>query len=147
MRKLVPFLSVLVLAGVIGSGCANTEKKFGRGLNNTYEIVRWGEFRRTMEQSAVFDGGDYAYSTGLVRGTGRTIARTGLGVYEMITAPLPPYDPIMTDYLAPGPVYPDAYKPGLLSDSLFADDSYTGFTGGDIAPLFFGSRFRIFDND
>ena len=81
-----------------------------------------------------------------VRGLNRTLARTGLGIYEIVTWPLPPYHPIWTSYLSPGPVYPESYKPGLISDTTFDTDTYTGFTGGDVAPIIPGSRFRVFDN-
>ena len=74
------------------------------------------------------------------------MARTGLGLYEMITFPFPPYHPIATKYFAPGPAYPESYKPGLISDPLFDTDTYTGFSGGDIAPFVPGSRFKVFDN-
>lgn len=143
MRNIISLLVVLTLAALV-SGCANVERKFGRGLSNTFEIVRMGELRRTMEQTALFDSPDAAYTTGFIRGLNRTLARTGLGVYEMATAPIPPYHPIFTDYLSPEPVYPDNYTPGLLADSTFATDTYMGFSGGDIAPLIPGSRFRIF---
>lgn len=143
MRKIISLLVVLTLATLV-SGCANVERKFGRGMNNTLEILRMGEFRRTMEQTALFDSPDVAYTTGFIRGLNRSLARTGLGVYEMVTAPIPPYHPIFTDYLAPEPVYPDNYTPSLLADSMFATDTYMGFSGGDIAPLIPGSRFRIF---
>ena len=113
-------------------------------MDNTLEILRMGELRRTMEQTALFDSPDVAYTTGFIRGMNRSLARTGLGVYEMVTAPIPPYHPIFTDYLAPEPVYPDNYTPGLVADSTFATDTYMGFSGGDIAPLIPGSRFRIF---
>jgi len=43
------------LVGVLASGCAGPEKKFGRGMNNLLEIVRMGDMRRTMEQTALFD--------------------------------------------------------------------------------------------
>jgi len=74
------------------------------------------------------------------------VARTGLGLYEMITFPFPPYHPIATKYFTPGPAYPESYKPGLISDPLFDTDTYTGFSGGDIAPFVPGSRFKVFDN-
>jgi putative exosortase-associated protein (TIGR04073 family) len=144
MRKTFPLLLV-ALAGVLASGCANTEQKLGRGLSNTFEIVRMGEMRRSMEQTMTFDTPDASYATGFVRGVNRTLARTGLGIYEVVTAPIPPYHPLFTDYLAPGPVYPDSYKPGLLDDSTFATDAYIGFSGGDIAPAIPGSRFSIFN--
>src|SRR5690349_8779197 len=103
MRNSFSFLAAVVLAGSFASGCANTEKKFGRGMNNMFEIVRGGEFRRTMEQTALFDSPDTAYSTGFIRGLNRTLARTGVGVIEVVTAPFPPYDPMFANYLTPDP--------------------------------------------
>ncbi len=145
MRNRIPFLAALVLTGAVLTGCANTQAKLGRGFSNTFEIVRMGELRRTMEQSALFDGPDMGYSTGFIKGLTRTVSRTGIGVYEIATAPFPPYHPVCTDYLAPGPVYPDNYTPGIIEDSLFATDTNLGFSGGDVHPLVPGSRFRIFD--
>ncbi len=145
MRNTYPFVAAVVLAGALASGCANVEKKFGRGMGNVYEIVRGGEFRRTMEQTALWDGPEAAYGVGFVRGINRTLARTGIGIYEVVTAPFPPYDPVFTDKFAPGPVYPDNYVPGLLADSMFSTDTHLGFSGGDVAPFIPGSRFRIFD--
>jgi putative exosortase-associated protein (TIGR04073 family) len=144
MRKTLPLLVVLVIAA-LASGCANVERKFGRGMANSYEIVRGGEFRRTMEQTALFNGPDAAYTTGFVRGINRSLARTGIGIYEVVTAPIPPYGPVFTDHFAPGPVYPDNYAPGLIDDSMFATDTELGYSGGDILPFIPGSRFRVFD--
>src|SRR5712671_3970754 len=114
MRKNLPYLALSLLTAALVSGCANVENKFGRGMGNMFEIVRGGEFRRTMEQTATFDGPDAAYGTGFFRGINRTLARTGLGIIEVVTAPFPPYDPLFTNYLAPGPVYPDNYMPNIL---------------------------------
>jgi putative exosortase-associated protein (TIGR04073 family) len=149
MRKTLSFVSLLALVGAFAAGCAGPERKFGRGMANTFEIVRGGEFRRTMEQTALFDGPDYAYSTGFFHGLNRTLARTGIGIYEVVTAPFPNpgrgYDPVCTDSFAPGPVYPDNYQPTLLEDSMFSTDTNLGFAGGDVMPFLPGSRFRIFD--
>ncbi len=144
MRKTFSVLASLTLVGALVSGCANVESKFGRGIANTTEIVRGGEFRRTMEQTALWDSPDTAYSTGFIRGINRTLARTGIGIYEIVTAPLPPYHPIFTDHFAPGPVYPDAYTPGLMED-VAPTDAYVGFSGGDELPMVPGSRFHVFD--
>ncbi len=145
MLKTFSLLAAVAVVAALASGCADTERKFGRGLSNTFEIVRGGEFRRTTEQTALFQGPDAGYSVGFVRGFNRTLARTGIGIYEIVTAPFPPYDPVCTDQFAPGPVYPDNYTPGVVADSLYATDSYVGFSGGDVAPFAPGSRFRIFD--
>jgi len=140
------FLTVVALAALLTTGCAGPEQKLGRGMNNLYEVVRMGEMRRSIEQTAVFDSPDAGYTTGLVRGFDRSLARTGLGALEIVTFPLPPYDPMFTHYLKPEPVYPASYKPSLISDSLFDTDTYTGFSGGDVAPYIPGSRFKVFDN-
>jgi len=145
MRKTLPLVILLGVVVSLGSGCANTEKKLGRGLRNTMEIVRLGEMRRTVEQTALFDGAEVGYTTGVVRGLNRSLARTGIGIYEIVTSPFPPYDPVATNYLTPEPVYPDNYKPSLMEDTMFATDSNLGFSGGDVAPYIPGSRFRIFD--
>jgi putative exosortase-associated protein (TIGR04073 family) len=145
MRKSLSLLAAAALVSLLATGCAKTQEKLGRGLSNTAEIVRWGELRRSMEQTAVFEGPD-STTTGFVKGVCRTVGRTGIGLYEVVTCPFPPYDPVATDHFAPGPVYPDSYTPGLRSDSLYDTDTYVGFSGGDIAPKFPGSRFAIFDS-
>src|SRR6185369_12674545 len=121
MRKTLSLLAVLVMASGFLSGCAytnNVENKFGRGMANTYDIVRAGEFRRSVEQTAIFNGPEAAYSTGFIRGVNRTLCRTGIGVIEVATAPLPPFHPLFSNHFAPGPVYPDNYTPNLIADSM-----------------------------
>lgn len=149
MRKTLSLLSMMLLGAALMTGCAGPERKFGRGFSNALEPIRLGEVRRSIEQTALFDGPDAGYSTGWMRGINRTFARTGIGIYEMVTAPIPNgkrgYDPICTDYLAPGPVSPDSYAPNLVEDSTVATDTNLGFAGGDVAPMVPGSRFRIFD--
>jgi len=145
MRYKLSLLAFLVVAGTFLTGCARTEAKFGRGMTNLMEPVRLGEWRRSMEQSALFSGPDTGYASGFITGLNRSLARTGIGIYEVVTAPFPPYEPVFTDYLSPKPAYPDNYTPNLLEDSLFATDTNLGFSGGDIHPLIPGSRFHIFD--
>jgi putative exosortase-associated protein (TIGR04073 family) len=146
MRNEMPFLAVATLGTLLISGCAGPEQKLGRGINNVYEIVRMGELRRSVEQTAVLDSPGAGYTVGAVRGFHRSLARTTLGAFEIATFPLPPYDPMFTQYLSPEPAFPESYKPGLLSDSLFDTDTYSGFSGGDVAPFIPGSRFKVFDN-
>ena len=145
MRNTFSLLAVLVLAGALGSGCSNMEQKFGRGVSNTMEVVRWGELRRTQEQTSYFESPDAGRFTGFVRGVNRSLARTGIGIYEIATAPLPPYGPVFTKHFAPGPVYPDNFAPGVADGPKYETDTMLGFGGGDIAPIIPGSRFRIFD--
>src|SRR6267143_7090935 len=116
MRKSISLLAVAALLTLLATGCANTEAKFGRGLRNITELARGGEIRRSMEQTALIDGPDMAYTTGFIRGFNKSLVRTGVGVYEVLTAPFPPYDPIFTDYMTVNPVYPDSYQPRLIAD-------------------------------
>src|SRR5882672_959719 len=159
------FLAVAACAAVV-AGCAGPEKKLGRGINNMLEFTRGGEIRRSMEQTALWDGTDAAYTTGFIRGLNRSLARTFIGAVEVVTFPIGPYDPLYnstnriypdfsirnTSYPWGGmvlpelPVYPANYTPSLLSDSIFATDTSLGFSGGDLFPCVQGSRFRIFDN-
>jgi putative exosortase-associated protein (TIGR04073 family) len=145
MRLLVSRLTVVAVATLFTVGCAKTEEKLGRGIRNMTEIVRLGEMRRSVEQTALFEGAERAYSVGFVRGFNKTMARTGVGIYEVITAPFPPYDPVFTNYLTVSPLHPDSSRPQMLSDPTVGPDTYLGFSGGDIAPMVPGSRFRIFD--
>jgi putative exosortase-associated protein (TIGR04073 family) len=146
MKRPVSLLGAVLVLGVLASGCAGPEKKLGRGLSNMGEILRWGDMRRTMEQTALFETTDATYASGMVKGFNKSISRFGIGVYETLTFPIPSYDPICTDYLTPHAVYPDNYKPGLMDDSTFATDTRLGFSGGEVAPMSPGSRFRVFDN-
>jgi len=150
MRNVISLLALAGLAALFTSGCAGPEQKLGRGISNTFEITRLGEMRRSIEQTAVFESPSAGYTAGAVRGFNRTLARTGVGLFEVVTFPFPMpgsgYGPLFTHTLGPGPVYPDSYKPGLISGSTFDTDTYTGFTGGDVAPFVPGSRFRVFDN-
>jgi putative exosortase-associated protein (TIGR04073 family) len=144
MRKII-FPLAAVLAAIFAAGCTGPEQKLGRGLSNSYEIVRWGELRRSVEQNTVLDTPGVGYY-GFVHGFDRSLARTGLGLYEVVTFPVPTYKPICTKTFSPDPAGPESYMPGLYSDALFDTDTYTGFSGGDVAPWFPGSRFQVFDN-
>lgn len=152
MRKTLSILAIgaasMMLVGCASNQITGPERKFGRGMNNVTEFVRGGEIRRSMEQSAIFSGPDVAYTSGFLHGFNRSVARTVVGVYEMITFPIPngpgnDYGPIM---LPENPVYPASYTPGLIADPSFATDNNIGFSGGDIAPFLPNSRFKIFNN-
>ena len=141
MRISISLLAATTLT--IGSiGCSGPEQKLGRGLNNLTEFARLGEIRRSMEQTGIWESTDASYTTGLIRGINRSLVRTATGVYELVTFPFPSYDPV---FLPENPVYPDSYRPQLPADPIWGPDAFLGFSGGDIAPMIPGSRFRIFD--
>jgi putative exosortase-associated protein (TIGR04073 family) len=135
----------LVVLAFLMAGCAGMEQKMGRGIANTTEIVRLGEMNRSIEQGGIFYGPDVGIATGVVHGVDRSIARTGVGVFEIVTFAFPPYRPVCTNYLSPKPQYPDTYKPAKWAAPVFDTDHSMGFSGGDVAPWFPGSRFRVFD--
>lgn len=161
-------LLVLTGAAILLAGCAGPEKKLGRGLLNSTEFLRGGEIRRSMEQTALWENSDSAMTTGIIRGFNRSVARTAIGIWEIATfpLPLPSYDASLTSpsrsypdanvrnrsypfggmVLSEYPTYPDNYRPSVIADSVSATDSSLGFSGGDVAPMIQGSRFRIFDN-
>lgn len=142
MRKLNSSALATLAIATIATGCAGPEQKFGRGIGNVTEFARMGEIRRSMEQTAIWEGPDKAYTAGVMRGVNRSLARTAVGVYEIVSFPFPPYDPV---FLPADPVYPDSYVPNLIADPTFGPDASLGFSGGDIAPMIPGSRFRVFD--
>ena len=150
MRNTLFLAGMLALVASLGFGCAGPTRKMGRGLTNMMEPLRGAEFERGIEQGGMFDGTDAGVTTGFISGVNHTFARSGLGLFEVVTAPLPfpdkNYDPLWTSYVTPKPYYPDGYSPTKWDDATFDTDHFFGFSGGDIAPYFFGSRFRVFDN-
>jgi putative exosortase-associated protein (TIGR04073 family) len=162
MRIAVPLFALAAVAAL--TGCAGPESKFGRGVNNLSEAVRGGEMRRAKEQTGLWDGPGQG-PTGFARGFTRTVTRTGIGLYEVVTFPIPPYRPLLAPQsrlypdpsiktrkpnwggleLPEKPVYPDSYKPGLAAYGLFDTDHSIGFSGGEAAPWIPGSRFTVLD--
>ena len=146
MRNSFTLLAAVAVTSLVATGCAGPEQKFSRGLSNSTEILRLGELRRSMEQTFLLDGPGAASTTGFVKGMNKTLARTGLGLYEVVTFPIPSYEPVWTNYLSAKPVFPDNYRPRRPTGSLYATDTALGFSGGDMAPNVPGSRFHVFDD-
>lgn len=146
MRHFLPLLVLLAIAATFTSGCAGPEEKLGRGIRNTCEIVRLSGLRRSMEQTAVWNSPADACTTGVVKGVDLSVARTGVGLYEIITFPFPPYHPVCTKYISPVPTYPDNYMATLPYDSLYATDHYIGYSGGTVFGFVPGSQFNVFGN-
>ena len=134
-------------------------------MNNITEIVRGGEMQRSIEQTTLWDGTMQGSTVGWARGFTRTMARTGIGLYEVVTFPLPPYRPVMVQKgpfypdasvatrkspwggleLSEKPVFPSSYAPGLPGNGRFGTDTRLGMSGGDVAPGFPGSRFSVLE--
>lgn len=146
MRNTFFLLGAAGLAALLCVGCAGPEAKLGRGMANASEIFRMNEMHRSVEQDGLFYGPVDGVATGVVQGVDKTLARTGVGIYEVLTYPFPPYHPVWTSYLTPSPSFPDAYAPRLWDEPVFNTDMSLGFSGGAIAPWFPGSRFTVFDN-
>jgi putative exosortase-associated protein (TIGR04073 family) len=62
-------------------------RKLGRGLSN----IAFGstEIINSMTEVNYAEGNSAAWSYGLVRGVGRTLARLGYGIYEVLLFPFP----------------------------------------------------------
>ncbi len=134
-------LPVLTVAGLALTGCQSAEKKLGRGINNLTEPLRMGEMSRAVEQGTLWDGPGVGGTRGAIHGFNRTVGRTVVGAFEILTFPLP-----SEPYILPTkPVYADSYKPAALDNSALRAETHLGISGGDVAPMLPGSRFRVFD--
>jgi putative exosortase-associated protein (TIGR04073 family) len=147
MRKNLSLLAAVVVGGALIAGCAGPEQKLGRGIRNTCEIVRWSSMERSIEQSSLFDGTEKGQTDGVVTGFGQTIARTGMGIIDVVTFPIPypSYKAWGTNIVPADVQWPDSYKPGSRGAQALATDDNLGFAGGTIMPWVPGNRFRIFD--
>jgi len=143
MRKSLALFGTVAAVALLAGGCAGPEKKLGRGMNNVGEAVRMGDMRRSVEQAGIW-GGPSARAGGFFTGFNKSMARIGIGIYEVVTFPIPSYDPIATNYITPNPVWPESYQPGLPADPLYETDTSLGYSGGEVVPIVPGSRFAVF---
>jgi putative exosortase-associated protein (TIGR04073 family) len=144
MRNILPLLALLGTAALFTAGCAGPEAKLGRGIRNTCEIVRLGGVRTSMEQTTVWNSPAEGATTGVIKGVDLSVARTGVGLFEIVTFPFPPYHPICTKYLTPLPTYPDNTVHTLPDDPLYQNDHYIGFSGGPAFGFIPGSQFDVY---
>ena len=97
MKKITPLLIALLLCALSPLGKADIQappasdqgptRKIGRGLGNL--LYGSTEIFESMSDVNYQDGNSAAFSYGLVRGLGRTFARIGYGVFEIVTFPFP----------------------------------------------------------
>lgn len=164
MRKAAPVVAI-ALGALVFTGCAGPERKLGRGLHNVTEFARFGEISRSVEQTALWEGPELAYTTGVVRGFSRSLARTAIGAFEVATFPIPtptydamftPKGPLVPDYSIAN--YNENWGGMALPEKAGAPDSYKqifsalpemdtsgqlGVTSGEVAPGFWSGRFRV----
>jgi putative exosortase-associated protein (TIGR04073 family) len=74
-------------------------RKLGRGLSNVaFAITDWVNTIATVNDD---EGNSAAFGYGIVKGGGRFFARTGVGLFEILTFPFPTnngkYTPILRD--------------------------------------------------
>lgn len=94
MKAAASFLAAAALAATAladiqqppGSDYGPT-RKLGRGLSNV--LFGPSELLDSMAAVNYEDGNAAAWSYGLVRGIGRSFARLGYGIYDMVTFPFP----------------------------------------------------------
>ena len=122
---ILPLAAVAVAFFV--AGCQGPEEKLGRGLSNTAEVLRWGEMQKSVQESVVEPWPGTGYY-GWINGFNKSIARTGVGIFEVVTFPIPTpdYKPMFTKYLTPDPAMPN-----------IATDYYTGFSDGTTIGHYF----------
>ncbi len=137
-----PVKTVCTLAAVgavaLLTGCSSAEQKLGRGIANVLEPIRLGELTRSTEQTYLADGPVVAQSYGYVHGITRTVQRTLVGAFDIVTFPIPT-DPLITPS---EPVFPDSYAPGMAANLGVETDRYLGEDSGTVLPTVAGSSFN-----
>lgn len=118
MRRL---LVVLLLIGVSASALADIQdppaadygptRKLARGVSNIF--FGWTEVPVTIGKINADEGNAAAASYGVIRGSGRALARFGVGFYEAI--------------LWPFPINKGTYNPVLRSDIPWIHRGYSEF--------------------
>jgi len=100
-KAITGFLLVLMLlSNLIFSGACFAQdpaKKLGRGVANT--LFGWITLFSTIEDTGKSDGVLAAVTYGVAKGLGKALQRTAVGVYELVTFPIPypkDYKPILT---------------------------------------------------
>ena len=143
MRSLNLYV-VLAAAGLMPllTGCNSMEKKLGRGLTNLAEPLRMGELMRSTEQNSIALDSDGSPGYGLVHGFARTIERTAVGAFEVVTFPIPT-QPIIYPV---NPVFPDSQERSQIGYAGIGSDQFIGFQDSSVAPFIPGSEFNPLQN-
>jgi putative exosortase-associated protein (TIGR04073 family) len=90
-------LTLALVAGFAAAVCADIQdppssdygptRKLGRGLSNA--VFGWSELPVTVATVNDREGNSAAAGYGVVRGVGRSFARFGVGLYELVLFPFP----------------------------------------------------------
>lgn len=134
MKAALSVLLTLLLAGAAiadiqapPSSDQGPTRKLGRGLGNiAYGIT---ELPDSIVSINYLDGNSAAFSYGVVRGVGRTLARLGYGLYDAL--------------LFPWPTYKGTYAPPYRSDITWIHSGYAEFP----PELGFESRYPYVRNN
>ena len=91
------FLTLTFVCAFAAACCADIQdppandhgptRKLGRGLSNT--VFGWSELPVTVTTVNEREGNSAAAGYGVVRGVGRSFARFGVGLYELLLFPFP----------------------------------------------------------
>lgn len=140
----VQTLCTLAAVGAVAllTGCSSAERKLGRGIANVLEPIRMGELTRSTEQTYLADGPVVAQSYGYVHGFTKTVQRTLVGAFDIVTFPIPT-DPLISPS---EPVFPASYTPGMAANLGVGTDKYIGVEGGAVLPTVGGSQFNPLSN-
>ncbi len=81
--------SAVFLSLLINSACFAQDPftKLGRGVANT--LTGWVELPKNIYNTSVKDNAFTGLTLGLARGVGMTVVRTGAGLFEIATFPIP----------------------------------------------------------
>jgi len=114
-------LTIALVAGLAGAVCADIQdppsndhgptRKLGRGLSNV--VFGWSEVCPTVAKVNQDEGNLAAAGYGVIRGVGRSFARFGAGLYEVL--------------LFPSPVNHGTYMPILPSNIHYIHAGYSEF--------------------
>ncbi|MBM3846805.1 MAG: exosortase system-associated protein, TIGR04073 family [Verrucomicrobia bacterium] len=165
MTNKLTVIATLATAAFFITGCAGPEQKLGRGIRNATEFARLGDVQRSIEHTALWDSPSQTYTTGVIRGLNRSLARTAYGVYDIVTFPFPGYEAKYTPkgYIAPdhsvattkypygglrlpeNPTGPTGAPTGLPSDPIMDSSGELGLGGGPVGRSIPGNRFNVFN--
>ena len=100
MKKIFMVFVVIILALSLASPayCDNMLKKFGRGICNVLTCPF--ELPEQVKRTNLTDGPMASITWGVLKGVGMIVTRAVVGVYEIVTFPIPcpeEYKPILKD--------------------------------------------------